>query len=205
MALSGCDPGPEFAARRRLACFARKTLSGNSMGRQQPDEARLGDPGAVRWPSPERAPPKRCIFHSGRGSQYCSRDCQTILREHAFPASVGGKGNCYDNAAVLRRKKQPTGLFRDVPHLLQDQQGRVDLAQVLGNPPPSRNRHLPIHQPPLYPTPSAFRTGRKRPLRLRKQVAKTNTRSGTKPRQDQCKGSCRTMAALDAALAFLAS
>ncbi|QIZ79223.1 IS3 family transposase [Thalassovita gelatinovora] len=47
-----------------------------------------------------RAPPKGCIFHSDRGSQYCSHDYQKILRQHGFKVSMSGKGNCYDNAAV---------------------------------------------------------------------------------------------------------
>lgn len=47
-----------------------------------------------------RAPPKGCIFHSDRGSQYCSHDYQKILRQHGFRVSMSGKGNCYDNAAV---------------------------------------------------------------------------------------------------------
>jgi putative transposase len=47
-----------------------------------------------------RSPPSGCIFHIDRGSQYCSHDYQKILREHCFKASMSGKGNCYDNAAV---------------------------------------------------------------------------------------------------------
>lgn len=47
-----------------------------------------------------RAPHRGCIFHSDRGSQYCSHDYQKILREHGFQASMSGKGNCYDNPAV---------------------------------------------------------------------------------------------------------
>ena len=47
-----------------------------------------------------RSPPKGCIFQSDRGSQYCSHDYQQILRQHGFRASMSGKGNCYDNAAV---------------------------------------------------------------------------------------------------------
>jgi transposase InsO family protein len=47
-----------------------------------------------------RSPPPDCIFHSDRGSQYCSHDYQKILREHGFKTSMSGKGNCYDNAAV---------------------------------------------------------------------------------------------------------
>lgn len=47
-----------------------------------------------------RTSPKGCIFHSDRGSQYCSHDYQKILRQHGFKGSMSGKGNCYDNAAV---------------------------------------------------------------------------------------------------------
>ncbi|WP_188664855.1 IS3 family transposase, partial [Terasakiella brassicae] len=32
--------------------------------------------------------------------QYCSHDYQKLLRKHGFKASMSGKGNCYDNAAV---------------------------------------------------------------------------------------------------------
>ncbi|MFT6092076.1 MAG: transposase InsO family protein [Sulfitobacter sp.] len=59
------------------------------------------------------APPKGCIHHTDRGSQYCSHDYQKILREHVFKVSpshackhalpgqwMSGKGNYYDNAAV---------------------------------------------------------------------------------------------------------
>jgi len=47
-----------------------------------------------------RRPPKGCIHHTDRGSQYCSHDYQKILRQHGFRVSMSGKGNCYDNAAV---------------------------------------------------------------------------------------------------------
>lgn len=47
-----------------------------------------------------RQPPKGCIHHTDRGSQYCSRDYQKILRQHGFQVSMSGKGNCYGNSAV---------------------------------------------------------------------------------------------------------
>lgn len=47
-----------------------------------------------------RRPPKGCIFHSDRGSQYCSYDFQKKLQAHKLVPSMSGKGNCYDNAAV---------------------------------------------------------------------------------------------------------
>jgi len=47
-----------------------------------------------------RKPPKGCIFHSDRGSQYCSYAFQKTLQANELVPSVSGKGNCYDNAAV---------------------------------------------------------------------------------------------------------
>ena len=55
---------------------------------------------ALRMAIALRSPPRGCIFHSDRGSQYCSHDYRKIIREHGFKASMSGKGNCYDNAAV---------------------------------------------------------------------------------------------------------
>lgn len=47
-----------------------------------------------------RQPPRACIHHTDRGSQYCSHDYQKILRQYGFQVSMSGKGNCYDNSAV---------------------------------------------------------------------------------------------------------
>jgi len=46
-----------------------------------------------------RRPPKGCIHHTDRGSQYCSHE-YSILRQHGFQASMSGTGNYYDNAAL---------------------------------------------------------------------------------------------------------
>ena len=47
-----------------------------------------------------RQPPKDCIHHTDRGSQYCSHDYQKWLKKYDFNVSMSGKENCYDNAAV---------------------------------------------------------------------------------------------------------
>lgn len=47
-----------------------------------------------------RKPPKGCIFHSDRGSQYCAYDYQKKLQKYGLVPSMSGKGNCYDNASV---------------------------------------------------------------------------------------------------------
>jgi len=45
-----------------------------------------------------RKQPKGVIVHTDRGSQYCSHDYQTLLRDHGFICSMSAKGCCYDNA-----------------------------------------------------------------------------------------------------------
>jgi len=47
-----------------------------------------------------RQPPKDCIHHTDRGSQYCSNEYQKRLKLHGFKVSMSGKGNCYDNSMV---------------------------------------------------------------------------------------------------------
>ena len=42
-----------------------------------------------------RRPPAGCIFHSDRGSQYCSYDYQKKLQAYGLRPSMSGKGNCY--------------------------------------------------------------------------------------------------------------
>ena len=47
-----------------------------------------------------RRPGKGFIFHSDRGSQYCSGSYQELLKEHGLICSMSAKGNCYDNACA---------------------------------------------------------------------------------------------------------
>ena len=44
--------------------------------------------------------PKGVIFHSDRGSQYCSHDFQRLLKDNQLLGSMSAKGNCYDNACA---------------------------------------------------------------------------------------------------------
>jgi len=44
--------------------------------------------------------PKGVIFHSDRGSQYCSHAYRDRLRTHQLRQSMSRKGNCWDNAFV---------------------------------------------------------------------------------------------------------
>jgi putative transposase len=45
-----------------------------------------------------RQPPKGCIHHSDRGSQYASEVYRNLLAEHGLVGSMGRRGNPYDNA-----------------------------------------------------------------------------------------------------------
>lgn len=47
-----------------------------------------------------RKMPRGVIFHSDRGSQYCSRDFQRLIRKYKLRGSMSAKGNCYDNAVA---------------------------------------------------------------------------------------------------------
>lgn len=47
-----------------------------------------------------RKKPTGVIVHSDRGSQYCSRDYQKLLKKHHLVCSMSKKGDCYDNAAM---------------------------------------------------------------------------------------------------------
>jgi putative transposase len=47
-----------------------------------------------------RSPPRGCVFHSDRGSQYCSQEYYRILRDHGLRSSMSGKGNSHDDAVA---------------------------------------------------------------------------------------------------------
>lgn len=47
-----------------------------------------------------RRPPTGLIFHSDRGSQYCSSEFQTTLKTMGITASMSRKADCWDNAPV---------------------------------------------------------------------------------------------------------
>jgi hypothetical protein len=45
-----------------------------------------------------RSPPRGCVHHSDRGSQYASEDYRAVLQTHGLTGSMGRRGNPYDNA-----------------------------------------------------------------------------------------------------------
>lgn len=49
-----------------------------------------------------RQPPEGLIMHTDRGSQYCSKQYQDLLKQHGIQCSMSHKGLCYDNAVMER-------------------------------------------------------------------------------------------------------
>ena len=45
-----------------------------------------------------RDPPRGCVHHSDRGSQYASDDYRAALQKYGLTGSMGRRGNPYDNA-----------------------------------------------------------------------------------------------------------
>jgi putative transposase len=48
----------------------------------------------------QRKPPKGLIWHTDRGSQYCSDSHVKIAKQHGILQSMSRKGNCWDNAVA---------------------------------------------------------------------------------------------------------
>ncbi len=53
---------------------------------------------ALRMTIWRRRPASGLMFHSDRGSQYCSHDFQRLLNTHKMTCSMSRKGDCWDNA-----------------------------------------------------------------------------------------------------------
>ena len=47
-----------------------------------------------------REPGAGVIMHTDRGSQYCSKEFQKLLRKHKLKSSMSKKGDCFDNACA---------------------------------------------------------------------------------------------------------
>ena len=55
---------------------------------------------ATRMAIWKQKPDKGLIFHSDRGSQYCSNDFKEYIAGHKISGSMSRKGNCWDNAVA---------------------------------------------------------------------------------------------------------
>ena len=55
---------------------------------------------AMKMAIKQRAEFSGVIMHTDRGSQYCSKQFQRLLRSHGITPSMSRKGDCYDNACA---------------------------------------------------------------------------------------------------------
>jgi len=77
-----------------LDLFSRQIV-GWSMDRYMTKELIINAFNMAYW---RRLPEEGLIFHSDRGSQYCSIEFQSRLKSCGAISSMSGKGNCFDNA-----------------------------------------------------------------------------------------------------------
>jgi transposase InsO family protein len=55
---------------------------------------------ALRMAYWQRKPAAGLLFHSDRGSQYCSTDFQKMLKSYKMVSSMSRKGDCWDNSVA---------------------------------------------------------------------------------------------------------
>ncbi len=79
-----------------LELFSRRIV-GLAMGERMTDGLVMA---ALEQALIHRNPQPGLIHHSDRGSQYTSQNFQKKLARYNITASMSGKGNCYDNAAM---------------------------------------------------------------------------------------------------------
>ncbi len=95
--------------------FARNIV-GWSMSSRITDDLILSALTMAYW---RRKPANRVMLHSDQGSQYTSRNCQSLLKTFNIKPSMSRRGNCWDNAVAesffsnlkkekIRRKKYKT-------------------------------------------------------------------------------------------------
>ena len=82
------------SGRKRLDAWSRRVV-GYAISRSI--DARVAV-AALKAAIRVRQPPKGCIHHSDRGSQYASELYRHLLAEHGLVGSMGRRGNPYDNA-----------------------------------------------------------------------------------------------------------
>ena len=103
---------------------------------------------------------------------YCSRDYHKIIRKHGITASVSGKGNCYDTAAVESFLKSPKAEMVWRRNWQARRGDEVTLFEYINDFYNPRRRHSAL--------------GWKSPVAFEPKAAQHEHLTGTEPRQDHC-------------------
>jgi len=96
---------------------------------------------ALRMAYWRRKPAAGLLFHSDRGSQYCSTDFQRMLKSYKMVSSMSRKGDCWDNSVAesffgsLKTERVYFSSYRSRKEARQDV---VDYIEMFYN---SRRRH----------------------------------------------------------------
>lgn len=96
---------------------------------------------ALRMAVWRRQPEPGLIFHSDRGSQYCSKDFQKALNVYQMKCSMSRKGNCWDNAVAesfFGSLKTERVFFSTYSNRLQAKNDIIDYIEMFYN---SYRRH----------------------------------------------------------------
>jgi transposase InsO family protein len=117
---------------------------------------------ALRMAYWQRKPAAGLLFHSDRGSQYCSTDFQKMLKSYKMVSSMSRKGDCWDNSVAesfFGSLKTERVFFSNYRTREEARQDVVDYIEMFYN---SRRRHSYLG----YLSPRQFEK-----MRLLKQAA----------------------------------